>query len=68
MKDEEIFDTKVLLVGLDTGEESDFEHSMDELKSLAEAAGKQVSGIITQRMEQVNNAFYIGTGKVEEVR
>ena len=62
------FDTKVLLVGLDTGEESDFEHSMDELKSLAEAAGKQVSGIITQRMEQVNNAFYIGTGKVEEVR
>ncbi len=68
MRDEEIFDTKVLLVGLDTGEESDFEHSMDELKSLAEAAGKQVSGIITQRMEQVNNAFYIGTGKVEEVR
>ena len=68
MRDEDIFDTKVLLVGLDTGEESDFEHSMDELKSLAEAAGKQVSGIITQRMEQVNNAFYIGTGKVEEVR
>lgn len=58
--------TKVLLVGLDTGEEEDFDHSMEELKSLAEAAGKEVAGIITQRMGTVNNAFYIGTGKVEE--
>lgn len=65
---EEIKLTKVLLVGLDTGEEEDFEHSMEELKSLAEAADKQVVGIITQRMENVNKSFYIGTGKVEEVR
>lgn len=69
MREEEILDvTKVLLVGLDTGEEQDFEHSMEELKSLAEAAEKQVTGIITQRMGSVNNAFYIGSGKVEEVR
>ena len=34
--------TKVLLVGVDTGEEQDFERSMEELKSLAEAAEKQV--------------------------
>ena len=60
--------TKVLLVGLDTGEEQDFEHSMEELKSLAEAANKQVVGIITQHMENVNKSFYIGAGKVEEVR
>lgn len=59
---------KVLLVGLDTGEEPDFDHSMEELKSLAEAADKKVTGIITQRMGGVNKAFYIGTGKVEEVR
>ena len=69
MRDETISDvTKVLLVGLDTGEEPDFEHAMEELKSLAEAAEKLVTGVITQRMEDVNNAFYIGTGKVEEVR
>lgn len=65
---EEISYTKVLLVGLDTGEEQDFDHSMEELKSLAEAAWKQVVGIIVQRLPAVNKAFYIGTGKVEEVR
>lgn len=59
---------KVLLVGVDTGEEADFERSMEELKSLAGACGKQVAGILTQRMETVNKAYYIGTGKVREVR
>ncbi len=59
--------TKVLLVGADTGEEKDFDRSMLELKSLAEACNKQVVGIITQRMDAVNKAFYIGTGKVAEV-
>lgn len=60
--------TKVLLVGLDTGEEREFDHSMEELASLAEAACKQVAGIIVQRMDAVNKALYIGTGKVAEVR
>lgn len=64
----ELVATKVLLVGVDTGEEKDFEHSMEELKSLVEAVGKCVVGIITQRMESVNKAFYIGTGKVAEVK
>lgn len=59
---------KVLLVGVDTGEEVDFERSMEELKSLAEAANKQVVGIITQKLDAVNKALYIGTGKVIEVK
>lgn len=59
---------RVLLVGLDTGAEQDFEHSMEELKNLAEAAGKEVAGIIVQRTKEVNKAFYIGTGKVAEVK
>ena len=59
---------KVLLVGLDTGKEQEFDHSMEELSSLAQAACKQVTGIITQRMESVNRSLYIGTGKVAEVR
>jgi len=67
-EEEEIILTKVLLVGVDTGEEVDFDHSMEELKSLAEAAYKQVVGIIVQRMEAVNKALYIGTGKVQEVK
>ena len=59
---------KVLLVGVDTGEEEDFERSMEELKSLAEAANRQVVGIITQKLDMVNKALYIGTGKVIEVK
>ena len=59
---------KVLLVGVDIGEEADFEHSMEELASLAEAAEKEVVGQIVQRLDHVNKALYIGTGKVAEVR
>ena len=59
---------KVLLVGVDIGEEADFEHSMEELASLAEAAEKEVVGQIVQRLDHVNKALYIGTGKVDEVR
>lgn len=70
MKEEtmELQPIKVLLVGVDTGEEVDFDRSMDELKSLAEAAGKYVVGMITQKLDMVNKALYIGTGKVHEVR
>lgn len=64
----EVILTKVLLVGVDTGEEQDFDRSMEELKSLAEAAQKQVAGIITQKLDMVNKALYIGTGKVAEVK
>ncbi len=68
MREEEKELIRVLLVGVDTGEEKDFERSMEELGSLAEACDMQVVGIITQRMETVNKAFYIGTGKVREVK
>lgn len=68
MRAEEDTCTKVLLVGLDTGEDQDFEHSMEELKSLAEAAWKEVAGIIVQRAGEVNKAFYIGAGKVAEAK
>jgi len=64
----EITLTRVLLVGVDTGEEQDFERSMAELKSLAEACNKQVAGIITQKLDTVNKALYIGSGKVQEVK
>lgn len=65
---EEEYRQKVLLVGVDTGEEKDFERSMEELVSLAEACMMRVVGVITQRMESVNKALYIGSGKVSEVK
>ena len=59
---------KALLVGADTGEEADFNRSMKELGELAGACGMEVAGIVTQKMESVNKAFYIGSGKVGEVK
>ncbi|MCR5460048.1 MAG: GTPase HflX [Acetatifactor sp.] len=60
---------RIILVGLNLGErEEDFDRSMKELKSLAEACGKQTVGIITQNAETVNQAFYVGTGKVREIK
>ncbi len=59
---------KALLVGVDTGQEVDFERCMEELKNLTEACDIDVAGMVTQRMETVNKAYYIGTGKVSEVK
>ncbi len=59
---------RALLVGVDTGEEQDFERSMEELKSLAEACNMQVVGLITQKLAAVNKALYVGTGKVVEIK
>ncbi|MBQ3906621.1 MAG: GTPase HflX [Lachnospiraceae bacterium] len=59
----------VILVGVNLVErEEDFDRSMKELKSLAEACGKKTVGIVTQNMESVNQGFYVGTGKVKEIK
>lgn len=59
---------KVILVGLDLDDHADFDHSMEELEELAAACDMEVAGVTTQKMPSVNKAFYIGTGKVEQVR
>ena len=60
---------RVLLVGVDDGtRREDFDHSMEELKSLANACFMEVVGMVTQKMECVNKGLYIGTGKVKEVK
>lgn len=57
----------VLLVGLCTKEDDNFENSMLELKNLAEACNKTVAGQIVQRMDYPNKALYVGPGKVDEI-
>ena len=44
------------------------EDSLEELARLAHTAGLAVVGQATQRFDQPNNATYIGSGKVEEVK
>ncbi|MCM1134690.1 MAG: GTPase HflX [Clostridium sp.] len=60
---------KALLVGADCGTDREaFERSMKEMESLAEACFMEPVGVITQKMESLNKSFYIGFGKVEEVK
>ena len=60
---------RVILVGLNvqSGEE-EFARSMKELKSLGEACGKETVGIVTQNAGNVNQATFVGTGKVQEIK
>ncbi len=58
-----------ILVGviLDNNEEEIKTH-LDELEFLAKTAGARVKKIFTQRMNSVNNKYFVGSGKVEEIK
>lgn len=56
------------MVGLNLDRGTDFVHSMDELEELAVAANMEVVAVTTQNMPQIHKAFYIGSGKVEQVK
>lgn len=58
---------KAIVVGVDFGEEN-FQVDMDELKKLVEACDMEVAGLITQRLDRINQGLYVGTGKVEEIK
>lgn len=67
-KSENMETEKVLLAGVDTGEDESFEQSMNELASLAEACFYHPVGSVTQTLPTVNKALCMGSGKVEEVK
>lgn len=46
----------------------DVERSLDELEQLARTAGVKVVGRDFQRLEAINPATYVGSGKVEEIK
>lgn len=57
---------KAVLLGII--ESSRDQESMEELKDLAETAGAQVVGVITQKRKGIDSAHYIGKGKLEELK
>lgn len=63
-----IFMEKALLVGVNLNDGEDYRLSLEELDALAQACDMKVVGEIIQTLSAINNAFYIGTGKVEEVK
>lgn len=65
----ELRERNVILVGVNLGSpEEEFDHSMEELQSLAEACGKKTVGIVTQNLEIPNQATYVGSGKISEIK
>lgn len=59
---------RVLLVGINLNDGEDYQTSLEELGALAKACDMEVAGSVCQTLETVHKAFYIGTGKVEEVK
>ena len=59
---------RALLVGVNLNDGEDYQASLEELGALAEACDMEVTATVEQTLEQVHKAFYIGTGKVEEVK
>ena len=59
---------QVLLVGANLNDGEDYLTSLEELGALAEACDMEVAGGTSQTLETVHKAFYIGTGKVDEVK
>ena len=60
--------SRVLLVGVNVDDNPDFETSMEELESLAEACEMEVAAKIEENLSSLNPAYYIGSGKVKEVQ
>lgn len=59
---------KVLLVGVQLDGEAAIEASLEELGELAKTAGAEVAGIVTQAREALHPAFYVGKGKLQELK
>ena len=58
---------RVILIGVQTGEDEDVAASLDELEELARTAGAVTVGKVIQNREAVHPGPYIGKGKIEEV-
>ena len=54
----------VILPGIN---ESDVQNHLEELDLLADTAGAEVVGRVTQRLSKINPAFFVGKGKAEQI-
>jgi GTP-binding protein HflX len=58
---------RTILLGIE-GPGDDWRHSLDELAQLAETAGGEVVGEVTQKRDRPDSVYYIGKGKAHEMR
>jgi GTP-binding protein HflX len=68
--EQEVTFEKAILVGCQTPRVDDirFQYSMEELSSLTETAKGLVVMSVVQKRDRIHSAFYIGKGKVEELK
>jgi GTP-binding protein HflX len=59
---------KAILVGANINNDPMMEYYMDELKNLALASNVEVLYSMTQSVKSITPKFYIGSGKVEEIK
>lgn len=62
----ELHPERALLLGVDTGE-YDCEASLAELWRLAQTAGAEPVGVLSQKLDNPNPATYIGSGRLAEL-
>jgi GTP-binding protein HflX len=58
---------RALLVGLALNGRN-IKHSLKELELLADTAGAETVGSITQNKDSIDRAYYVGSGKVKEIK
>lgn len=68
MYEMEQIDERVILVGVDTGNEEAANRSLDELSELAKTAKAVVVGRLIQPRESAHPGTYIGKGKLAELK
>lgn len=62
---------RAVLIGVNIRQDNiilEIDHSMEELKELAYTAGATTVAMVVQNKEKVDNTFYVGKGKLEELR
>ena len=59
---------KALLVAVNVNNQKYFLNSVEELRNLTYACNMDVLDVVVQNLENVNNATYIGSGKVKEIK
>lgn len=57
-----------ILVGVCTPESENYDNYMDEFKNLAMACNMKIVSIMVQNLEKFNNTYYIGPGKLNELK
>lgn len=66
---EKMTQEKVILVHLNISDsELVVENKIEELKELVRACQAEVAGVVVQNASKINPSYYIGTGKVNEIK